>query len=197
MNGSPLHACGRISQDLVHRRAATAHVGAEARVLGLGPAEPEAEDQPAVAEQLDRRRVLGQAQRVMHRREDDARADLDPRRRLRERGADDEERGHVAVVDEVVLGRPDGREAESLRFDGQADRVVVGPRPVGLAGPRLRAEQSKAKSHGGSVPRPALERRATGPHRVGPVLGSSYSSVTRCHSASNVSWGRAGNREIE
>jgi hypothetical protein len=31
-----------------------------------------------VAQQLDRRRVLRKPQRVMHRREDDAGADLDP-----------------------------------------------------------------------------------------------------------------------
>ena len=149
MNGSPVHACGQDPEDLVHGRAATARVGAEPGELDLRPAEPEAEDQPAVAEQLDRRRVLRQAERVVHRREDDAGAELDPRRRLRERRADDEERGHVPVVDEVVLGRPDGREAEPLRLDGQADRLVVGARPVGLARPELRAEESEAESHGG------------------------------------------------
>jgi len=61
---------------------------------------------------------LGQAQRVMHRREDDARADLDPRRCLGERCADHQQRGHVPVIDEVVLRRPDRREAEALRLDG-------------------------------------------------------------------------------
>ena len=101
-----------------------------------------------MAEQLDGRRILRQAKRVVHRCQDDAGPELDPRRRLRDRRPDDEERRHVPVIDEVVLGRPDGREAEPLRLDGQADRLVVGARPIGLAGPKLRAEQSEAKSHG-------------------------------------------------
>ena len=126
VNGSPLHACGRIREDLLHGRAATAHVGAQAGVFDLGPAQPQPERQPAMAQQLDGRRVLRQAQRVMHRREDDAGADLDPRGRLGERRADDEQRGHVAVIDEVVLRRPDRGEAEPLRVDREAERVVVG-----------------------------------------------------------------------
>ena len=135
-------------QDLVHGHTATARVGTEARELHSGPPEPEAEDQPAVAEKLDRRRILGQAERVVQRREDDACAELDPRRRLGERSADDEERGHVAVIDEVVLGRPDGSEAEPLRLDRQPHRLVVGTRPVGLARSELCAEESEAESHG-------------------------------------------------
>ena len=63
---------------LLHRGTATAHVGAQSGVLDLRPAEPEPEHESAVAQQLDRRRVLRQAQRVMHRREQDAGADLDP-----------------------------------------------------------------------------------------------------------------------
>ncbi len=134
-------------EDLVHGRTPPAHVCAEPDELDSGPAQPEAEDQSAMAEQLDGGRILRQAEGVVHRREDDARAELDARRRPCERGADDEERGHVAVIDEVVLGRPDGREAEPLRLDSQANRLVIGPRPVGLAGPKLRAEQSEAESH--------------------------------------------------
>ena len=65
-------------EGLLHRRAATAHVGAQPGVLDLRPAEPEPERESPVAQQLDRRRVLRKAQRVMHRREDDAGADLDP-----------------------------------------------------------------------------------------------------------------------
>ena len=65
-------------EGLLHRRAATAHVGAQPGVLDLRPPEPQPEREPPVAQQLDRRRVLRQAQRVMHRREDDAGADLDP-----------------------------------------------------------------------------------------------------------------------
>ena len=74
-------AAPRLRQDpkgLLHRRAATAHVGAQPGVLDLRPAEPEPERESPVAQQLDRRRVLREAQRVMHRREDDAGADLDP-----------------------------------------------------------------------------------------------------------------------
>ena len=169
VNGSPVHACGRIrriSSMAAPRRRASAPSPTNST---SGPAEPEAQDQPAVAEQLDGRRVLRQAQRVVHRCEDDAGAELDARRRLRERRADDEERGHVAVIDEVVLGRPDGREAEPLRLDGQADRLVVGTRPVGLARPKLRAEQSEAESHGRRRYQPtplAAGARSDGPEPV-------------------------------
>ena len=45
------------------------------------------------------------------------------------------------------------REAEPLRLDSQADRLVVGTRPVGLAGPELRAEKSEAKAHGRKIGR--------------------------------------------
>ena len=135
-------------QDLLHRSTAPACVGAEPRELDLRPSEAEAQDQPPVAQQLDRRRILRQAERMVHRGEDDARAELDPRRRLRKRRADDEERGHVPVIDEVVLGRPHRREAEPLRLDRQPDGLVVGARPVGLARPELRAEESEAESHG-------------------------------------------------
>ena len=65
-------------EDLLHRRAATAHVGAQPGVLDLRPAQPQPEHEPAVAQQLDGRRVLGEAQRVVHRGEDDAGPDLDP-----------------------------------------------------------------------------------------------------------------------
>ena len=136
------------AQDLIHRRAAATGVGAEPGELDLRPAESEAQDQPPMAEQLDGRRVLGEAERVVQRREDDARPELDPRSRLRDRRTDHEERGHVPVVDEVVLGRPDGREAEPFRLDRQAHRLVVGARPVGLARAKLCAEESEAESHG-------------------------------------------------
>ncbi len=71
----------RLRQDLeglLHRRAATAHVGSEPGVFDLRPAEPEAERESTVAQQLDGRRIFCKPQRVMHRREDDAGADLDP-----------------------------------------------------------------------------------------------------------------------
>ena len=66
---------------------------------------------------------------------------------MREGRADDEERGHVPVVDEVVLRRPDRAEAKPLRLDRETDRVVVGARPVRLAGPELRAEESESECH--------------------------------------------------
>ena len=148
VNGSPVHACGRIRRISSMAAPRRRGVGAEPLELHLRPPEPEAQQQPAVAEQLDRRRILRQAERVVHRREDDARAELDPRGCLGERRADDEQRGHVPVIDEVVLGRPDGREAEPLRLDGEAHRLVVGARPVGLARSKLCAEESEAESHG-------------------------------------------------
>ena len=148
--------------------------------------EPKAKEQPPVAEQLDGRRILRQAERVVHRREDDAGAELDPRRRLRERRADHEERRHVPVVDEVVLGRPDGGEAEPLGLDGQPDRLVVGTRPVRLAGAKLRAEESEAQSHRPrryqpmrrDVQRPAGQPMST-PATNGPIVSPATSRASR------------------
>jgi hypothetical protein len=65
-------------EDLLHRRAPTTSVGAEAGELHLVPTKPEAQDQPAMAKQLDGRGVLSQAQRVVERGEDYAGAELDP-----------------------------------------------------------------------------------------------------------------------
>ena len=157
------------AQDLVHRGAAAALVGAEAGELDPGPAEPEPEQQPAVAQQLHRRGILGQADRVVQRREDHARRDLDPGGRLRDRRADDEERGHVPVVDEVVLGGPHRGEPEPLRLDRERDRLVVRARPVGLARPELRAEESEAESHGPTSDRTGIVvAGCPGPHRRPP-----------------------------
>ncbi len=103
---------------------------------------------------------------MVHRRQDDARTDLDPRRRLGERRAHHEQRGHVPVIDEVVLRRPDRREAEPLSLDGQADRLVIGARPIGLPGAELRAQESKAESHDDSVH--TWGRRSRSQDRAGP-----------------------------
>ena len=127
--------------------AAPAGVGAQPGELDLDPAEADAQRQPAMAQQLDRGRVLGQADRVVHRREDHAGADLDRRGRLRDRRAHHEQRGHVPVIDEVVLRGPHGAEPEPFRLDGERDGLVVRACPVGLARPELGAEESEAKSH--------------------------------------------------
>ena len=59
-------------EDLLHRRTPPSRVGAEPAELRLRPAQPEAQDQPAVAEQLDGRRILGQPDRMVERGQDDA-----------------------------------------------------------------------------------------------------------------------------
>ena len=107
----------------------------------------DAECQPAASCSIDGRRLLRERVRMSRIRRHHGRAQLDARRRLRERGADDEERGHVPVVHEVVLGRPYRREAKPFRLDTKLDRLVLGAGPVRLAGPELRAEKSKADSH--------------------------------------------------
>ena len=69
---------GQDPEDLLHRCAATVQIGAQPGVLDPRPAQPEPEREPAVAQQLDGRGILGEAQRVMHRGEEDAGPDLDP-----------------------------------------------------------------------------------------------------------------------
>ena len=64
--------------------------------------------------------------------------------------ADDKQRRHVAVVDEMALGRPHRGEAEP--FSLAANRTfVIGTRPVRLAWPHLCAEQSEPKGHTGEA----------------------------------------------
>ena len=65
-------------EGLLHRRAATAHVRSKAGVLHVRPSEPEPECQSTVTQQLDRRCILSEAQRVVHRRQHDTGANLDP-----------------------------------------------------------------------------------------------------------------------
>ena len=85
---------------------------------------------------------------MVQRREDDAGTELDPFGRLRERRADDQERGHVPVVHEVMLGGPHRVEAQPFCLHGQTHGLVVRAGPIGLARPQLRAQESEAKSHG-------------------------------------------------
>ena len=105
---------------------------------------------PPVRDQIDGRGVLREPERVVQRREQDGRPDVDALRRLRDRRGHDEQRRHVPVVHEVMLGDPDGVEAVPLggdtALDGVAVDVGVGTRIVGRV---LARDESVAESHKG------------------------------------------------
>ena len=134
------------------RRDAGRRAGCYRRGMGLGFGLLSAQLRPGETDWTraydDTVRLAVEAERVVQRREDDAGAELDRGCRLRERRADDEEGRHVAVIHKVMLSGPDRREAEPFRIDSQADRLVIGTRPIGLARSKLCAEESEAESHG-------------------------------------------------
>ena len=101
---------------------------AEQLELPLAVAEAEPDLQPSAAQLVEHGDVLGEADRVLERAEQDRRADAHRRRSLRDRGQHREDGRQVAVVGHVVLGDPDGFVAQLLR---QGDLVeVLGVEPV-------------------------------------------------------------------
>src|SRR5690606_16118276 len=135
-------------EDLFHRLAALADVGPEPFEFDGDPSETQSEDQPAFADLADGGGVLGQTDRMMEWRQDDPGADSDPGRDGGKGGADHEERRHVSVVDEVVLGGPHRREVETFRLDRQPDGLFVGSRPALFARTPLSTEQAETEGHG-------------------------------------------------
>src|SRR5690606_12914466 len=135
-------------EDLFHRLAALADVGPEPFEFDGDPSETQSEDQPAFADLVDGGGVLSQTNRMMEWRQDDPGADSDPGRDGGKGGADHEERRHVSVVDEVVLGGPHRREVETFRLDRQPDGLFVGSRPALFARTPLSTEQAETEGHG-------------------------------------------------
>ena len=72
---------------------------------------PRPEDQPAARQEVDGRGVLGEAERVEHRRQQHAGPEPDPLGSRGDRREDRQLGRQVAVVDEVVLAGPERVEA--------------------------------------------------------------------------------------
>jgi hypothetical protein len=122
---------------VLHRHAE----GAE--VVGL-VADADAEDHAPLGHQIQRDDVLGHADRVMQRQQDDRGAHAQPLRARGYRGGDDQRRGQEAVVVLVVLAEEAGVEAARLGELGLGDRLVDGPIEVlALGGIRDRAVESE------------------------------------------------------
>jgi hypothetical protein len=77
LTGSSLHTAFIIRDALVGAPAALLERHAERGELGLHPADPGAEDEPAARQVLQRRQLLGERQRVAHRQHQDAGAEPD------------------------------------------------------------------------------------------------------------------------
>src|SRR5208283_4884268 len=87
---------------------------AEALELLRAVAQAKSQPEPAARDYIDEGRVLGKLKRMIKRRQQDVGADGDARRARRDGGSRRHQRGQVAVVGEVMLGEPDGIEAELL-----------------------------------------------------------------------------------
>jgi hypothetical protein len=105
-----------------------------------------AELEPPLGEMVDRRDVLGQAQRVAQREHLDRDADLDAPGARRQRRCDHQRRRkYRSILLEMDLGEPDGVEAHVLRRLHLAQRIVEGRR---LAHPRRARElREQAEFH--------------------------------------------------
>ena len=121
--------------------------GPERVELDSVPAEAESQGQPVVAEELHGCGIFGQPKGVVKGRQEHSRTDPDAAGRRRQCRTHDEQRRHVAIVDEVVLTGPDGVVSEPLRRPCQLDGVVVGASPARLTGPELRAQQPETETH--------------------------------------------------
>jgi hypothetical protein len=98
---------------------------AEHPELLLAPAVPDPQEQPASRELVDDRRVLGQPERVVQRREDDAGSELDPFGHGGERGEHREQRREVAVRGTVVFAHPRRVEPDAFGQAHQLERLPV------------------------------------------------------------------------
>ena len=117
----------------VERRVALVLVEAEGQEgLGRG-AGAEAEFEPPARQQIEHRGILGDADRVLHRQDDDAGAEPDPRRARGDEAEERQRRGQSPFVAvEMVLGDPGAVEALPLGMDD-----LLGGEPVAFAGRRI------------------------------------------------------------
>ena len=125
-------AVQRAAQDFqrfIHDSAALAAVDAEALELFDAVAEPDAEVEPPVAEDVDGGGVFGDADRVVQRQQQHPGADAHARGEPRGGRGDRQHRRRIAVLDEMVLGNPDVVVAEPLGQLHLAEHVVVELRP--------------------------------------------------------------------
>jgi hypothetical protein len=105
---------------------------AEGREFPFGVALRNAYDHPAVGEQVCDGCVFGDAQRVVHRQDEDAGTDPDLVGPCGDRCCHDQRRGQEPIRRQVVLGHPARVEAEAVGLGDliEAFRVVVGVRLV-------------------------------------------------------------------
>ena len=92
----------------------------------------DAEVEAPAAEGVDHGHLLGEAQRVVQRRQQDGRAEAHPRRAHRHRPEHRHQPGQVALVGEVVLGQPRRAEAEGVGPGDLLERLGVQRRRVAL-----------------------------------------------------------------
>lgn len=114
---------------LVEASAPGLLVDVEALELLRPVARRESEQEPAVREHVERRLVLGIAQRVVQAEQRAAGADADARGAARDRGQHGQQVGTIAVVPEVMLGQPEAVEADLFGEEHVLHDLVVEPGP--------------------------------------------------------------------
>src|SRR5208282_1394177 len=92
----------------------------------LGPvAQANSQPEPAARDYIDERGVLGELERMIKRRQQDEGADGDAGGARRDGSRRGHQRGQIAVVGEMMLGEPDGIEAELLGGLNLRERFAV------------------------------------------------------------------------
>lgn len=118
------------------RRAAILEGRVEGRERRGIIAAADAELEPAAAQHVERRRILGEADRQFQRDGDDRRAEADARRPRGHGSQEDEGRGTgtgpLAPRREMVLRDPSDIEAQLLRRDEQIDELAEQLRRLGI-----------------------------------------------------------------
>src|SRR5205823_10472439 len=98
--------------------------------------EPDAENDAALGEQIDHRHVLGEVHRIVVRRLQHERAEIDPGRTRRVGGEHHQRRGKHGLGAVMPLGKKDAVEARALGLDALGEQLVAESR--GLLRRRLR-----------------------------------------------------------
>ena len=187
---APEHLPGR--QVLVEQLAAALERHPERLVLGPVPAHRRLDDQAALGQQVERRELLGEQQRVPERRDDRARDQPEPRRRRRDRAQQRERvrprRRRVLVPGQRVVARVLGHPAgvrPRTEHDVLAHHHRVEPGLLGLDGhPNERAEIARRDE------RPVLaeDEDEAGPN--GPASPSGHHALVRRSASASLAGSR-------
>ena len=89
------------------------------------PSLSEPDREPSIRDQVENGRVLGNAQRIVKRRLENARAETQPLGASGDGPKEDEGRREIAIVEKVMLCTPDRVESQALGFLREVEHLVI------------------------------------------------------------------------